>query len=197
MQVYRWDELWLWTETPEYIGWPLPKPTQAPEAALTATAVHNPRAGNSCQQSTPKARASARSGAQEPAAALAPEAAAATVLCAGTGHCPHLLGSLCNLTLLRITAQDRLLCGNMGTASDDSNISRALDRAGTPHPPQLCLPCPPPLPSPNEQVSPNEPLPSPCLVWGGNRHQKVSYKQTQGQDQRRRECPPAATGAAD
>ena len=82
------------------------------------------------------------------------------------------------------------------TTSDDSDVSWALNRAGTPHPPRLCLLCALPLPSPHEQVSPNEPLFSPCLVWGGNRHQKVAYKQRQGQDQRRREFAPAATGAA-
>ena len=60
-----------------------------------------------------------------------------------------------------------------------------------------CVCCTPSLsPAHMSQVSPNEPLFSPCLVWGGNRHQKVAYKQRQGQDQRRRECAPAATGAA-
>ena len=106
----RWDELWLWTETLE--AGMLAGHRQSQHKCQGGTnhdCSLQSQTRNSCQQSTSKARASARGGGQEAAAVPTPEVAAATKLSAGTGRCPHLLGSLCNLTLLRNETRDQLL----------------------------------------------------------------------------------------
>lgn len=81
----------------------LPKIPWVPEVGLPVIAVWDTKGANSGQLITAKARASSRDGGKNDSVVPTPEVAAATKPLAGTGHSPHIPGSLCSLALLRKT----------------------------------------------------------------------------------------------
>ena len=183
-----------------------PKLAKVPGVALAMTAVYDPRVGNAGWLDTSKARARARGCWQNATVVSTPEEVAFTKQWAGTGHCPHLPGSLCSLALLR----DIQTKANSPEGAHDGLTVATSCRP----PPQWALPHVPavsamslPLPSQTEQASPDQLLLSFTLVWVWNRQWGVAYKQMQAktkaehqgsQDGRReRECAPLATSAAD
>ena len=132
------------------------------------TAVYDPRVGNAGWLATSKAKARARGCWQNATVVSTPEEAAFTNQWAGTGHCPHLPGSLCSLALLR----DIQTKANSPEGAHDSLTVATSCRP----PPQWALPHVPavsaislPLPSQTEQASPDQLLLSFTLVWVGNR----------------------------
>lgn len=165
------------------VHWPpLPKLAKVPDVALAMTEVYDPRVGNAGWLAISKAKVRARDCWQNATVVPTPEAAAFTKQWAGTGHCPHLLGKLCSLALLRDTWTK---ANSPKGAHDGLTIAtscRPPSQWALPHVP-VVSPISLPLPSQTEQASPDQLLLSFTLVWVGNRHWRVAYKQKQGQNQ--------------
>ena len=117
------------------------------------------------------------------------EVTAATKPWAGTGYyCLHLPGSLSSLALTRDISPGAIPLGEWNSPesgerrnSDCSNFPQVSLQQALPKHPNCGFHTS--LPSPTEKVSPNKPLLPPPLVWAGNWHQRVGYKQRWVQNQ--------------
>ena len=143
-----------------------------------------PREGNASQMATAKARASAWGRRQNTAPAVpAPEISAVTEPWPGTVAAHTFLGA-CETCLCPGTHDSGPTpLGEHTTRLQLQQLPAGLGcRRHSPNTPLVAF-IPLFLPSLTEQVSPNKLLLSPTLVWEGNGHWRVSYKQRQAPNQ--------------